>query len=420
VGTSRRTLRIVATLLAVVVAATAARVAYSAQAVDQPEAAAVPPVVPAPAARFDVVERRVEEGQTAGEVLRDMGAPAEGILAAAGRGLDRLSVGESFRLEIDAVSRAPLRLAVDGGDPWRSVFHPGAKGWRARQQPIPYRIEVGKTEVRVESSLWESATDAGFSPAQIMSLASIFEYDVDFNTELVKGAAFAMVTEALEGEGGGRRIGDIRACVMDNGGKRYVAFRYRAMDGTVGWFDYDGKARKKSFLRSPLAFSRVTSGFSKGRFHPVLKVKRPHQGTDFGAPTGTPVRSVADGVVRVAGTQGGHGRYVEIEHSGGYRTSYSHLSKIEVRQGAKVRQGQEVGKVGSTGLATGPHLHYQLWINGKLVDPMRASIAQVVTLGKDELGSFAAARDKLLPVLGGLDAVRGRSISPRIEDPAKK
>lgn len=217
--TNRGKVRAAATVLVVVLAAAAARAATGIDAVSQPEAAIEPPATPAPASRFSSTERRVEEGHTAGAVLRELGAPAEAILGAAGRQLDRLSVGDTFRLDVDARTGETVRLVVDRDDPELTVIERSGKVWRVRQQPIPYRIEVGKTEISVQSSLWEAATDAGFSPGQIMSLAAIFEYDVDFNTELVKGASFRMVTETLGDEDGSRRVGDIRACVMANGAK---------------------------------------------------------------------------------------------------------------------------------------------------------------------------------------------------------
>ena len=137
-------------------------------------------------------------------------------------------------------------------------------------------------------------------------------------------------------------------------------------------------------MRSPLAYSRVTSGFNPKRFHPILKKPRPHNGTDFGAPVGTPIRSAADGKVTYAGRNGGHGKFVKIKHNYGYETSYSHLSKILVRVGSRVKQGTIIGKVGSTGMSTGPHLHYQMWKNGRFVDAMKEKPPKTQKIPKKE------------------------------------
>jgi murein DD-endopeptidase MepM/ murein hydrolase activator NlpD len=152
-------------------------------------------------------------------------------------------------------------------------------------------------------------------------------------------------------------------------------------------------------LRSPLEFSRVTSGFNLKRFHPVLKKPRPHYGVDFGAPIGTPVRAVGDGVVEMADRNGGHGNYVKLDHEGPYSSSYSHLSSISVRRGAKVRQGEIVGFVGKTGLATGPHLHFQFWVDGRYVNPLDVELPQSEALQGEELVRFQAQRDALLAQL---------------------
>jgi murein DD-endopeptidase MepM/ murein hydrolase activator NlpD len=152
-------------------------------------------------------------------------------------------------------------------------------------------------------------------------------------------------------------------------------------------------------LRSPLEFSRVTSGFTLARYHPILKKSRPHLGVDFGAPTGTPIRAVADGKVETAGKAGGHGNYVKIQHLGPQATSYSHLSKIAVQRGATVRQGQIIGYVGATGLATGPHLHYQMWVNGRHVNPMTVDLPMTESLSPADRSRFEAEKARLFALL---------------------
>ncbi len=362
------------------------------------------PIVP----RFRTVEHEVVEGETASEVLRAMGAPADALIAGAARGLDRLSVGDVVQLDFAAGEATPWRLRLDKGDP--SVFallRTTPDGEPAKfttsRIPVPYDIVTGPRTLTVTSSLWQAALDAGLRPSQIMAVAEIFEYDVDFNTELLPGAIIQLACDTLTDDAGATRVGDIRAAKLQNGKKTYVQIRYRLLDGTIGWFKPDGTGARKPFLRSPLAFSRVTSGFSKGRYHPILKIKRPHLGVDFGASTGTPIRAVADAVVSRAGPNGGHGSYVELDHEGPYATSYSHLSAILVKRGQHVKQGDLIGRVGSSGLATGPHLHYQFFVNGTNVNPLTVDLPNSGSseLPEAEKAAFFAVRDAVIGMVGG-------------------
>jgi murein DD-endopeptidase MepM/ murein hydrolase activator NlpD len=356
----------------------------------------------APVARYRTASHTVAEGDTAGGILRKLGADA--FLRAAGNKLDRLSVGDRIHLDWRDGDERPWRLRLEHGSASVVNIERVGEAYAASVLPVPYRIADGAVKLVVEEggSLWQAANDAGLDEGAIVAFAKIYEFDVDFNTEVVPGATIRAVAEKLVGEDGVERYGDIRAAELVNGKKTYTAIRYTQKDGTVGWFAPDGKGRRKGFLRSPLAFSRVTSGFNLKRFHPIAKKTRPHYGVDFGAPTGTPVRAVADGVVSTAGKHGGHGNYIELDHEGPYGTSYSHLSSILVRRGQKVKQGDLIGRVGSTGFSTGPHLHYQFTVGGKFVNPMTVELpASAGELPGDEMVEFAKVRDAVLPLLGG-------------------
>ncbi len=355
--------------------------------------------LPAPTPRYRTVTHTVAEGETAGSVLRAMGAPTEALLTAAGARFNRLSIGDRFHLDFRDEHPQPWRLRLDRDDPDVVELEWNGTRYEAETRPIPYTIEVGARTLTVTSSLWEAAMDAGLRPAQIVALAHIFEYDIDFNTELVKGATIRAVGETLTDDAGQERFGDIRAAILTNGKRSYTAVRFQMKDGSVGWFAPDGTGRRRPFLRSPLEFSRVTSGFSTARYHPVLKRSRPHLGVDFGAPTGTPVRAVADGTVTTAGRNGGHGNFVELDHDGPYATSYSHLSSILVKRGQKVHQGDTVGRVGSTGMSTGPHLHYQFFVNGQYKNPMTVDLPMTGSLPDAERDAFFAVRDAVVPLL---------------------
>lgn len=364
----------------------------------QPEAAvAVAPAAPTP--RYRTVTHTIAEGDTAGSVLRAMGAPSEDLLAAAGSALNRLSIGDRIHLDYRDADDRPWRLRLDRDDPEMVEITWDGAAYATAKRPIPFTVESGVRTLTITSSLWEAAETAGLRAPQIMELAKIFEYDIDFNTELVKGATIRAVGETLTDDAGNKRFGAIRAATLVNGAKSWTAVRFVMKDGSVGWFAPDGTGRRRPFLRSPLAFSRVTSGFNLQRFHPVLKTRRPHLGVDFGAPTGTPVRAVADGVVTTAGRHGGHGNFIQLDHEGPYETSYSHLSSILVKRGQKVKQGDLIGKVGSTGMSTGPHLHYQFFVNGQYRNPMTVDLPMTGSLPDAERDAFFAVRDQVVPLL---------------------
>lgn len=393
--------RIVVTLAVLALGGVTGVVVAAPRPTPQPPLAGGVGTLPAPEPRFRTVTRTVAEGDNAGPLLRAMGAPADALLAGAGSSLNKIYVGDRVHLDWRDGEERPFRLRLERGEEPASVTELiwTGKGYSARQVPVPYGIEEQSAAITVTSSLWSAATAVGFSPQQVIELAKIFEYDVDFNTELVDGAKFSLVIDRLTADDGTEHVGEIRAVILDNGKKQYVAIRHRSADGSVGWYGKDGTARRKAFLRSPIEFSRVSSGFTLGRYHPVLHRMRAHKGVDLAAPSGTPIRVVADGVVVRAGWAGGHGNHVEVRHDGGTSTGYSHLSSIGVKVGQKVHQGDYIGKVGSTGLSTGPHLHYEYQVNGVHKDPMKAIVPTDRSLDAAEKTPFFAARDRLLPLL---------------------
>ncbi|MBM76738.1 MAG: hypothetical protein CMK59_15125 [Proteobacteria bacterium] len=262
------------------------------------------------------------------------------------------------------------------------------QNWSVNKETIEYTTQFGYRKFTVTSSLWKAAVDAGLRPSDIASLAKVLEYDIDFNTEIRAGATAEMLVEELYLDGSFVKLGSPSILHFTNKDTLYSAYYYINKDKEGDYYDKKGVSRKGAFLRSPLPFSRVTSGFNPKRFHPISKKVRPHNGTDFGAPTGTPVRAVADGTVTFAGTNGGHGKFVKITHQSPYKTSYSHLSKILVRKGQRVKQGDLIGKVGTTGASTGPHLHYQVWKNNKYVDAMKEKMPRNKVLPSSEKKRF--------------------------------
>jgi len=273
----------------------------------------------------------------------------------------------------------------DDGSFKRLVIEKSGAGYRSRLETPPLTASIRIASATIDSSLFASADEAGIPDAVAIQIAEIFSGDIDFHRELRKGDRYSVVYEVLEGDGEPLRAGRVLSAEFVNSGKAYQAMWFQEptaanpqpveegrptrTQGRSGYYTLEGQSLKRAYLASPLAFSRVTSGF-KMRFHPILKKWAAHLGVDYAAPTGTPVRSVGDGVVEFAGVQGGFGNVVFIRHRNSHVTVYAHLSRIAVRRGQRVEQGQNIGAVGATGWATGPHLHYEFRINGRHQNPL--------------------------------------------------
>jgi murein DD-endopeptidase MepM/ murein hydrolase activator NlpD len=288
---------------------------------------------------------------------------------------------------------------------------PATDGFTAEVQRIPSHLEVSTIRGRLDDSLFNAVEDAGGSAEVAMRLAQIFGYDLDFYTDPRKGDTLSIVLEKktyANGETAG--YGSILAAEYDNGGKKYQALLFHDDQGHAAYYTADGKSLQKAFLRSPLKFAApVTSHFSKARFHPILKIYRPHLGTDYAAPTGTPVQTIGSGRVEFAGRKGGDGNMVKIAHSQGYETLYLHLSRILVHVGEHVEIGKTIGLVGMTGLATGPHLDFRISQRGQFLNFERLGLPPSDPVSKRDWGEFAALRQQWLPMLQGPDEMQAQA-----------
>jgi murein DD-endopeptidase MepM/ murein hydrolase activator NlpD len=268
---------------------------------------------------------------------------------------------------------------------------------------VPLAAQSVMASGTVRSSLFTATDEAGIPDGVATQLAEIFANDIDFHRELKKGATFSVVYEALTADGEpiswGPATGRVVAAEFVNKGQTFSAMWFKDGDGKGGYFGLDGQGKQRSFLASPLEFSRVTSGFSM-RMHPILNTWKQHNGVDYGAPQGTPVRTIGDGVVEFAGWQNGYGNVVHVQHSNDRSTVYAHLSRIDVVKGQRVEQGATLGAVGQTGWATGPHLHFEIKIDGRQQDPMlvaqTSEAAVVAPAAKVRFGQLAlSARSQL-------------------------
>lgn len=266
--------------------------------------------------------------------------------------------------------------------------------------------QVGSAAGMIESSLFLDGQKAGLSDGLIMQLATIFGWDIDFALEIRAGDQFRVLYEEQYLEGEKLRDGPILAAEFTNRGKTYTAVRYENSSGEVGYFDADGHSKRRAFIRTPIKFARVSSRYNPKRWHPVLKRWRSHKGVDYAAPRGTAIRATGDGRVIHRGTKGGYGRTVIVEHAGKYTTLYAHMSKYSKRakRGNRVKQGQVIGYVGSSGLATGPHLHYEFRVRGKHRDPLRVKLPKSLSLPKSEIAKFRETATPLLTQLAAIPA----------------
>lgn len=258
----------------------------------------------------------------------------------------------------------------------RLVIERTAAGLSSRLETAPYVSTARLASGSIQTSLFAATDEARIPDAIAVQLAEMFSSEIDFRRALRKGDRFNVMYETLEADGEALRTGRVLSAEFVNAGKAYQALWFQPpgqdASGTRykgGYYTLAGKSLRRAYLSSPVEFSRISSGFSM-RFHPILQKWRAHLGTDFAASTGTPARTIGDGVVEFSGVQNGYGNVVFIKHRNGHETVYAHLSKISVQRGQNVTQGQQIGLVGSTGWATGPHLHFEFRVNGIQQDPM--------------------------------------------------
>jgi murein DD-endopeptidase MepM/ murein hydrolase activator NlpD len=318
------------------------------------------------------------------------------------RGLTRIRPGEVFEFQKEA----------DGG--FRRMRYPlderrylliSKENSELRAEILNREIfsEISEAEGVIQSSLFNAAKQAGLSDTMIMKLANIFGWDIDFVLDIREGDRFMLVYEKLYREGEFLRDGNILAATFINQGERYQAV-YFDNGETADYYAPDGRNMRKAFLRAPLNFAYISSGFNPKRMHPVLKRIRPHNGIDYYAPKGTPVYAAGEGVVSRSDYSRTNGHHVFIKHANGIETKYLHFTSREVKQGQRVRQGQTIGYVGSTGLATGPHLHYEFVVNGEHRNPRTVPLPKVEPLQGDRLTAFRAQSGPMLTQLSRMES----------------
>jgi murein DD-endopeptidase MepM/ murein hydrolase activator NlpD len=352
-----------------------------------------------------IKNRRLERNETVAKALYAAGLDeltvdgVQGALKANGFDFKKARNGDQLRFLF-------RNGQLDRFDYRRSIF----TEWQVRREGDRYvgmkgslerETQVAVVELTVESSVWEAAKAAGEKPEIAVTLSDVFAWDIDFYRDVQKGDRMRAVVEKVVSKGRTLEYGNVLAAsyVGSTVGKK-KSFRYRLPDGTESYFLEDGTSARKTFLKTPLKFARVTSGFGS-RFHPILNYVGAHNGVDYGTPVGTPVWALADGTVVRAGWDRGGGNMVCVRHAMSLETCYLHLSKVEVREGQKVQQKAVIGESGSTGLSTGPHLHFAMKRGGMFVNPLNQNFPRADPLPKALVDDF---RDKVSPLAAQLDA----------------
>jgi murein DD-endopeptidase MepM/ murein hydrolase activator NlpD len=386
-------------------------------------------VLPTPAAAADgqqsfLREERVQRGDTVMELLRRLGVDdpaAVGFLkgSATTQNLFRqLSPGKNLVARTGPQGELQtLVFPLNGGKDQALVVERGVQGgasqFVASEQVLPLETQVLMKTAEIRYSLFGASDAAGIPDSVATQLADIFGGDIDFHRDLRKGDRFAVIYESVNYLGRPVRSGRILAADFVNGGKAYRAAWFADPAGgenSSGYYTAEGKNIRKAFLRSPLEFSRITSGFTAARFHPVLQKWRAHKGIDYGAPVGTRVKATGNGVVDYVGVQGGYGKVVVLRHQGRYTTLYGHLSGFApgLRKGSRVSQGDVIGMVGATGLASGPHLHYEFRVSDVHQNPLAMALPSAPPLMPNQIGLF---RTQTATHLSRIDLIRGFNLA---------
>jgi len=345
---------------------------------------------------------RVLRGDTVAELLRRMNvedAAASEFLRtnAAAESLRKLGVGKEVQAETSASGGLiSLRYLNEAGA--QVLIEKQGAVFASKILPAQLEKRLFVRTGEIKTSLYAATDAAGMPEAAANQLTELFSGDIDFHHELRRGDKFTVVYEMTFSNGALVRSGRIQAAEFINRGTAYRAVYFQSDAEHGDYYTPEGKSMRKAFLRSPIEYSRVSSGFTMARFHPILNKWRSHKGTDFAAPTGTKVRAPADGVVSVVGKQNGYGNVINLTHQGRYTTVYGHLSRFAtgLHKGQRVAQGETIGYVGTTGLSTGPHLHYEFKVAGEQRDPLRVALPDAQPVKAAQLATFRPIADNFL------------------------
>jgi murein DD-endopeptidase MepM/ murein hydrolase activator NlpD len=355
---------------------------------------------PAPEDQTFTYQDRVERGDTVASLLARLNVDDQDALQfmkrdPVGKEIFQLKPGKTVQADVSEAGELLRLRYLNQRDSVLVVERHDDDQFVAEEKMFTETARVVMKSGVIQSSLFAATDLAGIPDAIATQIATIFSTDIDFHSDLRRGDEFAVVYEIFYDRGEPVRVGRVLAAEFVNGGKSYGAIYFQAAPNQGSYYTPEGKTLRKAFLRSPLEFSRVSSGFSLARFHPIFKNWRAHTGVDFAAPTGTRVLATADGIVDFAGQRGGYGNAIELKHPAPYSTLYAHLSAFAsgIRRGVHVQQGDVIGYVGATGWATGPHLHYEFKVAGAYRDPLGVSVPLAMPLAPQYQSAFRQTAD---------------------------
>lgn len=303
--------------------------------------------------------------------------------------LATIRAGKRLELAFDPQTGAFKELMYAPSSEEELHVRKGADGWTAALEAITYDIKLKTVKGTVSSSLYAAGLEQGMDERAVIELGDVFQWTIDFAQDVRVGDTFTVVYEERYRDGAYVMPGRVFAAEYVNGGEPYRAFWFENAAGEGGYYDEKGNSQRKMFLKAPVAFKYITSGFTTGRrYVSAFNTSTGHRAIDYAASKGTPIRATADGVVAFAGWDGPYGNKVSIRHNGTYTTNYAHQSKIAVKRGQKVTQGQVIGYVGSTGFSTGPHLHYEMVKNGTKINPMKETFPGTDPIKPEEKTAF--------------------------------
>ena len=352
----------------------------------------------------------VRSGQSLDGIFRQQGFSAKTLheimaLSKETKQLKKIRPGDLFEFQRhEDKSLKRMRYAVDEGH-YLIIEHDGEHAY-ASTEARDMITEPTETSGTITSSLFLAGKQAGLSDNMVMKLANLFGWDIDFVLDIRKGDRFFLVYEKIYRDGSFLRDGEIIGATFVNQGEKFQAIRFD-IDGRVQHFAPDGRNMRKAFLRAPLNFSYISSNFNPKRYHPILKRVKAHNGIDYKAPRGTPVFTAGDGKVIRSAYNKYNGHHVFVQHANSIVTKYLHFTKRTVKKGQRVKQGQVIGYVGATGLAQGPHLHYEFLLNGVHRNPRTVSLPKADPLGKTQMAEF---QQKAGPVLSQLSRLESASM----------
>ncbi|MEX5686456.1 peptidoglycan DD-metalloendopeptidase family protein [Pseudomonas silesiensis] len=344
----------------------------------------------------------VAKGDTLSTLFEKVGLPAASVheVLASGKQaklFSQLKRGQKLEFELNPQGQL-INLHSKVSDLETISLTRNDKGYAFNRITAQPTVRSAYVHGVINSSLSQSAARAGLSHRMTMDMASVFGYDVDFAQDIRPGDQFDVIYEQKVVNGKAVGTGPILSARFINRGKTYTAVRYTNKQGNSSYYTADGNSMRKAFIRTPVDFARISSKFSMGRKHPILNKIRAHKGVDYAAPRGTPIKAAGDGKVLLAGRRGGYGNTVIIQHGNTYRTLYGHMQGFAkgVKTGGSVKQGQVIGYIGTTGLSTGPHLHYEFQVNGVHVDPLGQKVAMADPISKAERARFLAQSKPLM------------------------